>query len=85
MENQKYFKRFAIITAFVLIILLVYDIILMKMQLENGETYRTQAIQRTATSVTITAARGEIVDRYGRSIAENRMGYNIVFNRAEME
>lgn len=85
MENQKYFKRFAIITAFVLLILVVYDVILMKMQLENGESYRTQAIQRTATTVTITAARGEIVDRYGRSIAENRMGYNIVFNRAEME
>lgn len=85
MENQKYFRRFAIITAFVLIILVIYDMILMRIQLKDGEGYRTQAIQRTATSSTLTAARGEIVDRYGRSIAENRMGYNIVFERSEME
>ncbi|MBP3414970.1 MAG: penicillin-binding protein [Clostridia bacterium] len=85
MENQKYFKRFAIITSLVLLVIVAYIILLMKMQLQQGEEYRAQAIQRTANSVTITAARGEIVDRYGRSIAENRMGYNIVFNRAEME
>ena len=30
----------------------------------------------------IKAPRGEILDRYGRQIAVNRDGYNIVFNKA---
>jgi len=58
--------------------------VLANMQFVHGEMYETQALQYTATSVRITAARGEIVDRYGRPIAPNRMGYRVYFNRAEM-
>jgi len=69
----------------VLAVMVVFEIVLMRQQLVDGEQYKSQAIKYTATSLTITAARGEIVDRYGRAIAQNRMGYSIVFNRAEMD
>ncbi|MBQ9993769.1 MAG: hypothetical protein IJP17_03565 [Clostridia bacterium] len=85
MENNKsYVKRFAIMMSLIVIIVIVFEVVLMRIQLVDGEQYADQAKQYTATSLNITAARGEIVDRYGRAIAENRMGYNILFNRAEM-
>lgn len=84
-NNKEYFRRFAILMSVVMVIMVAFEIILMRQQLVDGEQYKSEAIKYTATSLSITAARGEIVDRYGRPIAENRMGYSIIFNRAEMD
>ena len=84
-NSKEYFRRFAILMGVVMAIMVAYVMILMRQQLVDGEQYKSEAIKYTATSLSITAARGEIVDRYGRAIAENRMGYSIVFNRAEMD
>lgn len=84
-ENHiSYTRRFGVIMAAIIVICMVYIGVLGKMELVDGETYQTKAMQYTANSVTITAARGEIVDRYGRAIAQNRMGYTVYFSRAEM-
>ncbi len=84
-DNQNtYSVRFGIIMAVIVLISIVYISILGKMDLVDGEVYQTKAMQYTANSVTITAARGEIVDRYGRAISQNRMGYTVYFSRAEM-
>lgn len=83
-KGKTYFRRFAIMMAVVLVIMVAYAIILMRTQLVEGAQYEEQAIQYTATSYSITAARGEIVDRYGRPIAENRMGYRVLFNRSDL-
>lgn len=83
-KKNEYFRRFTIMMVLIGMIICAYEIILMRTQIVNGEQYEAEAIQYTATSYSITAARGEIVDRYGRAIAENRMGYNVVFNRADM-
>ena len=79
-----YFRRFTIMVGVVLVVIILYILNMMRTQLQEGEDYRQKAIQRTAMTVTMPAARGEIVDRYGRPIAVNRMGYNVTFNRAEM-
>jgi len=84
-NNRQYFRRFAVLMGIVLAVMVVFEIVLMRQQLVDGEQYKSQAIKYTATSLSITAARGEIVDRYGRAIAQNRMGYCIMFNRAEMD
>ncbi len=84
-NNKEYFRRFAILMSVVIVVMIAFEIILMRQQLVNGDQYKSQAIKYTATSLGITAARGEIVDRYGRAIAQNRMGYSIMFNRAEMD
>ena len=68
----------------VLLVMVGYAVVLMRTQLVNGEQYEEQAIQYTATSYSITAARGEIVDHYGRAIAQNRMGYTVLFNRSDL-
>ena len=84
-ENRAlYTRRFVVIMVIIVLITVVYEVVLARMQLVNGEEYETKALQYTATSVRIKSARGEIVDRYGRPIAQNRMGYSVYFNRAEM-
>lgn len=53
-----------------------------QIQVVNAQKYLDQADTTGSRRVTINAARGEILDRYGRPIAVNREGYNIVFNSA---
>ncbi len=84
-DEKKISRRIYIMISVILLIISVYSVVLMKLQVQQGEYYRTQAVKQTATSISVTAARGEIVDRYGRAIVQNRLGYAIVFNRAEME
>ncbi|MBE6754519.1 MAG: penicillin-binding protein [Ruminococcaceae bacterium] len=83
-KTNTYTKRFVVMAAFVIMVVIGYTIVLMRTQLVNGEQYEEKAIQYTATSYSITAARGEIVDRYGRAISQNRMGYRIKFNRSDL-
>lgn len=57
---------------------------LIGMQFINAETY-TQTSERTSSStITMPAARGEIYDRYGRSLVTNRLSYNITIDRASL-
>ena len=63
----------------------LYGFRLMDIQAVNGDYYE----QRTQTVYTRTqrveAARGEIMDRYGKSMAVNINGYDVVFNKAFLD
>ena len=54
------------------------------LQVLDSERYVAQAAGVTTITAPIQAARGEILDYYGRPIATNREGYNIVFNYANI-
>lgn len=54
------------------------------LQVINAERYVEQADGISKITAPIKAARGEILDYYGRPIATNREGYNIVFNYASI-
>lgn len=65
-----------------LAVLLLFSMRLMQMQVVEGKEYEAQ-IQKGAQKVqTVEAARGEIVDRYGRPFAVNRVSFDIVLDRA---
>ena len=53
-----------------------------QIQVVNAQKYLDQADTTGSRKATIAAARGEILDRYGRPIAINREGYNVVLNSA---
>jgi penicillin-binding protein 2 len=57
---------------------------LMSMQIVNGEAYQELIDQGYSTTYPVTAARGEIVDRYGRTLAANRVSHNITFDKNTM-
>ena len=60
----------------------LYGIRLMELQIVEGEYYKSQTQATTQRTQVVKAARGEIVDRYGNSLAINRSGFDIVFNKA---
>ncbi|MDR3551928.1 MAG: penicillin-binding transpeptidase domain-containing protein, partial [Clostridia bacterium] len=75
-------SRTVIIILIFVIVLSVFVVKLMGYQLVNGESYREKADKTTESTETIAAPRGEIVDRYGRTIATNRVGFTVTFSKA---
>ena len=60
----------------------VYVLRLGDLQILNYEIYNTKATASNSQKVKVRAARGEILDRYGRPIAINRDGYDIVLDKS---
>ena len=55
---------------------------LMEYQIVKGEKYLEAANSKTVSEVSVNAARGKIVDRYGKELVTNKAGFNLVFDRA---
>ncbi len=77
--------RTVVLSAIMVIIFFAYTVRVVDLQVTDREKYLKQASGITTKTVTVKAARGEILDTYGRPIAVNRDGYNIVFNRAYID
>ncbi|MBQ6877304.1 MAG: hypothetical protein IJO22_02760 [Oscillospiraceae bacterium] len=73
--------RQIIVIVFVLIIASIFFVRLMTMQIVEGESYRSYLTEGYSVTKTIEAARGNIVDRYGRSLAGNTVCYDITFDK----
>ena len=50
------------------------------LQIVSGAEYLERSAKRTSRTVTVTAPRGEILDRFGRPIVTNRMSFSLVFD-----
>ena len=81
MEPKSVFRRVMSLIVISLAVLGVLMMRLVEFQLVKGDEYRAQAESVTNYNFVIPAARGEIVDRYGRSLASNAVGYNVVVNK----
>lgn len=64
------------------VIFILFGLKLIEMQVVEGAEYANLANLQVNKSQTVPAARGEIVDRYGRPMAMNRTGFNVIFDRA---
>ena len=51
---------------------------LVQLQLVNGESYLRRSAEFLTTTSTVSAARGEILDRYGRPLVTNQTGFSLV-------
>ena len=65
----------------VIIVASIFMIRLMTMQIVEGESYRSYLTEGYSVTKTIEASRGDIVDRYGRPFAGNRVRYDITFDK----
>lgn len=77
-------KRFIALIIIVVTVLAAFSIKLGELQVFGADRYLAQAVGSSVRTLVTKAARGEIVDRYGRPIVTNRVGNNIVFNAAEL-
>lgn len=82
---KKYFKdRLDIIRAVVMLILLVIVFKLADLQIVKGEYYRKKSETIRTRNITVTAPRGNIVDRFGRIIAGNKQSYSVNVMKTEI-
>lgn len=77
-------RRIVMMWVAVLLCMLLFFGRTLHLQVLDSERYVAQAAGVTTITAPIQAARGEILDYYGRPIATNREGYNIVFNYANI-
>ncbi|MBQ3424370.1 MAG: penicillin-binding protein, partial [Clostridia bacterium] len=69
--------RVAAMAIFFALIMVIYLAFLYNLQIVEGEKYYNQSKEITNTRRTITAARGNILDRYGRVLVSNKECYNL--------
>ena len=79
--NKIIWYRTLVLVGLSCVVLLLYIFRLIFLQLVNGEKYLEKASATTNYAFSIAAARGEIVDCYGRSIATNSTGYSVIINK----
>ncbi len=69
--------RVAALMIIFFIVIAVYLVFLYKLQIIEGEKYYNQSNELIKETKTVTAARGNILDRYGRILVSNKECYNI--------
>lgn len=81
--KRKHQTSLTVLSLILVLVLIVYTARIYSVQVVNSSKYSSLAQGSTAARKSVLKApRGEILDRYGRQIAVNRDGYNIVFNKA---
>lgn len=80
-SNKSFIRRATAMAVMVILVFSVFVFRLVQFQLLEGESFYTQAAQTVTYTFPITAARGEIVDRYGRPLATNTTGYALELNK----
>ncbi|MBQ1278934.1 MAG: penicillin-binding transpeptidase domain-containing protein [Acutalibacteraceae bacterium] len=71
-----------VLAVLLILLIIAYTARIYSIQIINADKYSANRGSTTARTAVLKAPRGEILDRYGRQIAINRDGYNIVFNKA---
>lgn len=84
MDDKTIRNRVAILIAIIVTVMGLFFLRLVYLQIIQGDELREQAERTTAYKFSVTAARGEIVDRYGHSLATNETGYSVVLNQLMM-
>ena len=72
-----------VLSILLVLVLILYTVRVYSIQVINADKYSSNAKGSSASrTAVLKAPRGEILDCYGRQIAANRDGYNVVFNKA---
>lgn len=77
--NKRLIKPSRLVAMAIILVLLltVYLVFLYKLQIIKGEEYYNQSNAINDSTRTVTAARGNILDRYGRVLVSNKECYNL--------
>ena len=84
MEGKQFNIRTLIIASLLALLLVGFILVLYNLQIVKGDEYRAASTVKIANTVTVEAARGELLDRYGRSLVSNRATYEITLNSSLM-
>ena len=84
MEGRQFQRRVLSVVLILAALLAAFAGVLYNLQIVHGADYRAQSAVKIANWETVDAARGEILDRYGRSLVSNRATYQITLNTTMM-
>ena len=84
MGGRNFSGRYIIIMGIIGVLVLACVIRLFELQIVKGKEYSIQAEQRLVRAFPVTAPRGEILDRFDQPFVENRMGFNVQFQKIGM-
>lgn len=76
--------RLMALTVLLVLIISVYLVFLYKLQIIDGEKYYNQSNEIKWTERTVTASRGNILDRYGRTLVSNKECYNLKIDTTKL-
>ena len=85
MSALKKYGRIGICVLVVLAVLVVFEFRLLQWQLVDYQEYKEDSEQTGSLYVKLEAARGEILDKDGNSLAGNVTVYNVVMNALTMD
>ena len=71
-----------VLSVLLILLIIAYTARIYSIQVINAHKYSSNRGSTSVRTAVLKAPRGEILDRYGRQIAINRDGYNVVFNKA---
>lgn len=78
------YKRVIALLVILILIVIIYFVFLYKLQIVEGDEYKEESQNNVAKVQDVTAARGNLLDRYGRLLVTNENSYNIVINENEL-
>lgn len=81
---RKLKDKFFILTLVACIMMLLICVQLVKLQIVNSAKYLAQSKSKLSSSEVVSAPRGKILDRYGRPIVTNRLGFSVSFTEASL-
>ena len=84
MEGKQFHIRVRLVAAVLAVMLLLFVGVLYNLQKVNGAYYREQSTKKIANRETVEAARGELLDRYGRVLVSNRATYQVTLDTSLM-
>lgn len=77
-------ERVIALAALFAVLLTVYIVALYKLQIIEGEKYYEESRNNMVTTSTVVAARGNLLDRYGRILTTNKSCYDLTINTDEL-
>ena len=80
MNRRSQMKRMAFLSVVLTLFLGLITLRLADLQLVNGAAYREEGERKITRTYSQPAARGEILDRYGRPLISNALGFSITFD-----
>ncbi len=84
MEEQRLIYRTRVLLVLFAVVLLVFISTLYQLQIVEGPEYAARATRKIARTETVEAARGKILDRYGRVLVYNELSYQVTLNTGLM-
>ena len=83
--KKKLESRLNVLVTIIVVVFMVFGLKLMQYQIIDGEYYYEKSNTSIRFKQSITAARGDIVDRYGTPIASSELVFNVVLNKAYLD